>query len=49
MSKLPSKPGKPPGIWATQLDLQRQLCEHLDNRKVIEAVYRIALDDEHKH
>ena len=49
MSKLPTKPGKPPGIRATQLDLQRQLYEHPDNCKVIEAVYRIALDGEHKH
>ena len=49
MSKSLRKRGRPPGMRAAQLDLQRQLYEHPDNRKVIEAVYRIALDDEHRN
>ena len=31
-----------------QLYLERQLYEHTDNSKVVEAIYRIALDDEYK-
>ena len=49
MNKQLKKRGRPPGMRAAQLDLQRQLYEHPDNRKVIEAVYRIALDDEHRN
>ncbi len=44
MANLTKRRGRPPGMRAAQLDLQRQLYEHPDNRKVIEAVYRIALD-----
>jgi hypothetical protein len=37
------------GIRASQLALQQKLFAHPDNNKVIEAVYRAALDDDHKH
>ena len=49
MSKSLRKRGRPPGMRAAQLDIQRRLIEHPDRAKVVEAVYRIALDDEHKH
>ena len=49
MNEQLKKRGRPPGMRAAQLDLQRQLYEHPDNRKVIEAFYRIALDDEHRN
>ena len=34
---------------AIQLDLQEQLYNHPDNHKVIETIYRAALDDNHKN
>ena len=37
------------GIRAAQLDIQKRLIEHPDRSKVVEAVYRAALDDEHKN
>ena len=49
MSKSLRKRGRPLGMRAAQLDIQRRLIEHPDRAKVVEAVYRIALDDEHKH
>ena len=49
MRKSIKKRGRPPGMRSAQLDLQLQLYEHPNNRKVIETIYRIALDDEHKH
>ena len=49
MSDLLKKRGRPPGMRAAQLDIQRRLIEHPDRAKVVEAVYRIALDDEHKN
>ena len=49
MSKSLRKRGRPPGMGAAQLDIQRRLIEHPDRAKVVEAVYRIALDDEHKN
>jgi hypothetical protein len=49
MSKSLNKRGRPAGMRAFQLDLQQKLFEHPDNNKVIEAVYRAALDDDHKH
>lgn len=49
MTKAIKKRGRPPGMRAAQLDIQRRLIEHPDRAKVVEAVYRIALDDEHKH
>ena len=49
MSELIKKRGRPEGMRAAQLDIQRRLIEHPDRAKVVEAVYRIALDDEHKH
>ena len=36
-------------IRASQLDIQKRLIEQPDRAKVVEAVYRAALDDEHKH
>ena len=49
MTKEIKKRGRPAGMRAAQLDIQRRLIEHPDRAKVVEAVYRIALDDEHKH
>ena len=49
MSNLIKKRGRPEGMRVVQLDIQRRLIEHPDRAKVVEAVYRIALDDEHKH
>ena len=49
MNNLIKKRGRPEGMRAVQLDIQRRLIEHPDRAKVVEAVYRIALDDEHKH
>ena len=49
MSKSLNKRGRPAGMRAFQLDLQQKLFEHPDNNKVIEAVYRAALDDDHRH
>jgi hypothetical protein len=49
MSKSLKKRGRPAGIRAAQVELQQKLFAHPDNRKVIEAVYRAALDDDHRH
>jgi hypothetical protein len=49
MGKEIKKRGRPAGIRAAQLELQQKLFEHPDNNKVIEAVYRAALDDDHRH
>ena len=49
MGKEIKKRGRPAGIRASQLELQQKLFEHPDNNKVIEAVYRAALDDEHRN
>ena len=49
MSELIKKRGRPEGMRAAQLDIQRRLIEHPDRAKVVEAVYRAALDDEHKN
>ena len=49
MNNSIKKRGRPAGIRASQLALQQKLFAHPDNNKVIEAVYRAALDDDHKH
>ena len=49
MNNSIKKRGRPPGMRAAQLDIQRRLIEHPDRGKVVEAVYRAALDDEHKN
>ena len=49
MNKSIKKRGRPAGIRASQLAMQQKLFAHPDNNKVIEAVYRAALDDDHKH
>ena len=43
-----NKRGRPKGMRATQLDIQRRLYEHPDRQKGIESVYHAALDDDHK-
>ena len=48
MAKAINKRGRPKGMRATQLDIQRRLYEHPDSQKVIESTYRAALDDDHK-
>ena len=49
MAKDIKKRGRPLGMRATQLDIQRKLYEHPDREKVIETIYRAALDDNHKN
>ena len=49
MSKTSVKRGRPAGMRARQLELKQTLLEHPDVRKVIEAVIRAALDDNHKN
>ena len=49
MAKSIAKRGRPKGMRAAQLHLQRQLLEHPDNPKVLQAVYEAALDPEHKN
>ena len=49
MDKSIKKRGRPQGMRAIQLDLQEQLYNHPDNHKVIETIYRAALDDNHKN
>ena len=46
---MTKKRGRPPGIRAAQLELQEKLYNHPDNHKVIETIYRAALDDNHKN
>jgi len=49
MTKAIKKRGKPAGMRAAQIDIQRPLYEHPDRANAVEAVYRAALDDDHKH
>ena len=49
MSSAIKKRGRPEGMRSAQLDIQKRLIEHPDRGKVVEAVYRAALDDEHKN
>ena len=49
MSKTSVKRGRPAEIRARQLELKQTLLEHPDVPKVIEAVIRTALDDNHKN
>ena len=49
VNKQLKKRGRPPGIRAAQLELQEKLYNHPDNHKVIETIYRAALDDNHKN
>jgi hypothetical protein len=49
MGKELKKRGRPKGMRSAQLELQKSLYEHPDRTKVIETVYRAALDDDHKH
>ena len=49
MSKTPVTRVRPAGMRARQLESKQTLLEHPDVRKVIEAVIRAALDDNHKN
>jgi len=49
MTKAIKKRGRTVGMRASQIDIQRPLYEHPDRAKVVEAIYRTALDDDHKH
>ena len=49
MNKMTKGRGRPPGIRDAQLELQEKLYNHPDNHKVIETIYRAALDDNHKN
>ena len=49
MNKQLKKRDRPPGIRAAQLELQEKLYNHPDNHKLIETIYRAALDDNHKN
>jgi len=49
--KAPSgkKRGRPPGQYAAQLALQELMYTHPDKEKVINEVFRAALDEDHKN
>ena len=49
MNKMTKKRGRPPGIRAARLELQENLYNHPDNQKVIDTIYRVALDNNHKN
>ena len=49
MGKEIKKRGRPSGMRAIQLELQEELYNHPDKHKVIETIYRAALDDNHKN
>ena len=49
MSTEIKRRGRPPGLRAAQLELQRTLLEHPDLDKVIHKVFEVAPDDQHKH
>ena len=49
MNEMTKKRGRPPGIRVAQLELQEKLYNRPDNHKVIETIYRAALDDNHKN
>jgi len=43
------KRGRPPGQRAAQLEMQRLLYENEDTEKVIDQIFKAALDDNHKN
>ena len=49
MDKVIKKRGRPPDMWAKQLDLQEKLYNYPDNHKVTENIYCAALDGNHKN
>ena len=49
MSREIKKRGRPCGMRAIQLELQEELYNHPNNHKVIETIYRAALNDSHKN
>ena len=49
MSKTPVKRGRPPGIRAAQLELQKLIFDHPKMPEVLETIFRAALDDNHKN
>ena len=49
MNEMTKKRGRPPEIRVAQLELQEKLYNRPDNHKVIETIYRAALDDNHKN
>ena len=49
MSREIKKRGRPCGMRAIQLELQEELYNHPNKHKVIETIYRAALDNDHKN
>ena len=49
MSTEIKRRGRPPGLRAAQLELQRTLLEHPDLDKVIHKVFEVALDEQRKY
>ena len=49
MGKEIKKRGRTGGMRAIQLDSQEKLYRLPDNQKVIETIYRAALDENHKN
>ena len=48
MGDVTKKRGRPVGMRAKQIEVARSLIEHPDTEKVVEEVYKAALDNEHK-
>ena len=49
MGDVTKKRGRPVGMRAKQIEVARLLIEHPDTEKVVEEVYKAALDNEHKN
>jgi hypothetical protein len=49
MNKITKARGRPPGIRAAQLELQKLIFDHPKMPEVLETIFRAALDDNHKN
>ena len=49
MGDVTKKRGRPPGMRSQQIEVARLLFEHPDTEKIVEEVYKAALDNEHKN
>ena len=49
MNKISKARGRPPGIRAAQLELQKLIFDHPKMPEVLETIFRAALDDNHKN
>ena len=48
MNKITKARGRPPGIRAAALELQKLIFDHPKMPEVLETIFRAALDDNHK-